>query len=116
MKAVVLAAGKGTRLNSLTTNVPKPMLTVGGTPLLIHIMRTLAASGSDEFVLAVGHLGHVVKDFFLQFQAHVGDFTVRLGRSPSVQVHDSFPEEGWDATCADTGYPHNPQRLLLRLF
>src|SRR6202049_1698706 len=79
------------------------MLTVGGTPLLMHIMRTLAIHGSDEFVLAVGHLGHVVKDFFLQFQAHAGDFTVRLGREPSVAVHGHFPEEGWQVTCADTG-------------
>jgi len=101
--AIVLCGGAGQRMGELAAAVPKPMLTVGGTPLLIHIMRTLAASGSDEFVLAVGHLGHVVKDFFLQFQAHVGDFTVRLGRSPSVEVHDSFPEEGWEVTCADTG-------------
>lgn len=101
--AIVLCGGAGQRMGELAAAVPKPMLTVGGTPLLIHIMRTLAASGSDEFVLAVGHLGYVVKDFFLQFQAHVGDFTVRLGRSPSVEVHDSFPEEGWEVTCADTG-------------
>jgi glucose-1-phosphate cytidylyltransferase len=79
------------------------MLTVGGTPLLMHVMRTLASGGSDEFILAIGHLGHVVKDFFLQFQAHAGDFTIRLGRQPSVAVHGDFPEEGWQVTCADTG-------------
>jgi len=101
--AIVLCGGAGQRMGELAAAVPKPMLTVGGTPLLIHIMRTLAAGGSDEFVLAVGHLGHVVKDFFLQFQAHTGDFTVRLGRRPSVEVHDSFPEEGWEVTCANTG-------------
>jgi glucose-1-phosphate cytidylyltransferase len=101
--AVVLCGGAGQRMGELATAVPKPMLTVGGRPLLIHIMRTLAAGGSNEFVLAVGHLGHVVKDFFLQFQAHSADFTVRLGRHPSVSVHDSFPEEGWEVTCADTG-------------
>lgn len=101
--ALVLCGGAGQRMGELTAAVPKPMLAVGGTPLLIHIMRTLAAGGSEEFVLAVGHLGQVVKDFFLQFQAHAGDFTIRLGRRPSVEVHGSFPEEGWAVTCADTG-------------
>jgi glucose-1-phosphate cytidylyltransferase len=101
--AVVLCGGAGQRMGELAAAVPKPMLTVGGRPLLIHIMHTLAAGGSDDFILAVGHLGHVVKDFFLQFQAHSGDFTVRLGRQPSVAVHDSFPEEGWEVTCAETG-------------
>jgi len=101
--AVLLCGGAGQRMGELAAAVPKPMLTVGGTPLLMHIMRTLAIHGSDEFVLAVGHLGHVVKDFFLQFQAYAGDFTVRLGRQPSVAVHGDFPEEGWQVTCADTG-------------
>jgi glucose-1-phosphate cytidylyltransferase len=101
--AVVLCGGAGQRMGELAAAVPKPMLTVGGTPLLIHIMRTLAVGGSDEFFLAVGHLGHVVKDFFLQFQAHAGDFTIRLGQRPSVEVHGSFPEEGWAVTCVNTG-------------
>lgn len=101
--AIVLCGGTGQRMGELAAAVPKPMLTVGGTPLLMHIMRALAAGGSNEFILAVGHLGHVVKDFFLQFQAYAGDFTIRLGRRPSVQVHGSFPEEGWEVTCANTG-------------
>jgi glucose-1-phosphate cytidylyltransferase len=99
----LLCGGAGQRMGELTAAVPKPMLTVGGMPLLMHIMHTLAAGGSSEFVLATGHLGHVVKDFFLQFQAHAGDFTIRLGRRPSVEVHGSFPEEGWEVTCANTG-------------
>jgi glucose-1-phosphate cytidylyltransferase len=99
----ILCGGAGQRMGELAAAVPKPMLTVGETPLLMHIMRTLAAGGSNEFVLAVGHLGHVVKDFFLQFQAHAGDFTIRLGRRPSVEVHGSLPEEGWEVTCVNTG-------------
>lgn len=101
--AIMLCGGAGQRMGELSVAVPKPMLTVGGIPLLIHIMRTLAVGGSNEFIVAVGHLGYVVKDFFLQFQAHSGDFTVRLGRRPSVEMHDSFPEEGWEVTCANTG-------------
>jgi glucose-1-phosphate cytidylyltransferase len=101
--AIVLCGGTGQRMGELAATVPKPMLTIGGMPLIMHVMHTIAAGGSNEFVLAVGHLGHVVKDFFLQFQAHAGDFTIRLGRHPSVTMHGSFPEEGWEVTCANTG-------------
>lgn len=101
--AIVLCGGAGQRMGELAAAVPKPMLTVGDKPLVMHIMHTLAAGGSNEFVLAIGHLGHVVKDFFLQFQAHAGDFTIRLGQRPSVEMHSIFPEEGWEVTCAHTG-------------
>jgi glucose-1-phosphate cytidylyltransferase len=101
--AVLLCGGSGQRMGELATAVPKPMLTVGGRPLLLHIMRTLASGCGDDFVLAVGHLGHIVKDFFLQFHSHTGDFTVRLGRRPTVESLSEIPEEGWRVTCADTG-------------
>jgi glucose-1-phosphate cytidylyltransferase len=100
---VLLSGGAGQRMGELTHEVPKPMLAVGGRPLLWHIMRMLAVHGTDEFVVALGHLGHVVKDYFLSFQTHAGDFTVRLGRHPVVQPLDDCPEEGWSVTCIDTG-------------
>lgn len=100
---IVLCGGAGQRMGDLTTSVPKPMLTVGGQPLLWHIMHGLAQYGSDEFVLAVGHLGHIVKDYFLRFQTYSTDFTVRLGRYPTVQPLGEYPEEGWSVTCMDTG-------------
>src|ERR1017187_4154521 len=81
--AVLLSGGAGRRMGDLGAAVPKPRLTLRSTPLLMHIMGPLAIHGSDEFVLAIGHLGNVVKDFFLQFQAYAGDFTIRLGRQPS---------------------------------
>lgn len=101
--AVLLCGGSGQRMGEVSTAVPKPMLTVGGRPLLIHIMRTLASHGTEDFVLAVGHLGQVVKDYFLRFQSHSSDFTVRLGAQPTVRYLRDMPEEGWTVTCADTG-------------
>src|ERR1039458_6841891 len=89
--AVLLCGGAGQRMGDLAAAVPKPMLTVGGTPLLMHIMHTLATHVSDEFVLVIGHLAKLGHDFFRQFQAYAGDFTIRLGRRPSVAVHGEFP-------------------------
>lgn len=101
--AVILCGGAGQRMGELSSAVPKPMLTVGGRPLLIHVMRALASYGTDDFVLATGHLGQVVKDYFLRFQSHAADFTVRLGARPTVRYLGRLPEEGWTVTCADTG-------------
>jgi glucose-1-phosphate cytidylyltransferase len=101
--AVLLCGGAGQRMGELTTAVPKPMLTVGGRPLLWHIMRGLAAHDSSDFFLAVGHLGHVIKDYFLSFRQYATDFTVRLGRDPVVRALAELPEEGWSVTCVDTG-------------
>jgi glucose-1-phosphate cytidylyltransferase len=101
--AILLCGGAGQRMGDLATAVPKPMLTVGGRPLLWHIMRGLAQYGTDDFVLAVGHLGHVIKDYFFRFQVHAADFTVRLGRQPELRALGDTPEEGWSVTCIDTG-------------
>ena len=100
---IVLCGGSGQRMGDLASAVPKPMLPVGGRPLLWHIMRGLAEYGSQDFVLAVGHLGHVIKDYFLRFHVHSVDFTVRLGRQPEVRSLTETPEEGWSVTCMDTG-------------
>lgn len=100
---IILCGGAGQRMGDLATAVPKPMLTVGERPLLWHIMRAIAQYDSDEFVLAVGHLGHVIKDYFFRFHVHANDFTVRLGRQPQVHSLSDSPEEGWSVTCLDTG-------------
>jgi glucose-1-phosphate cytidylyltransferase len=102
-QTILLCGGAGQRMGDLATAVPKPMLSVGGRPLLWHIMRGLAQYGSDDFVLAVGHLGHVVKDYFSRFHVHAADFTVRLGRQPELRPLGDTPEEGWSVTCMDTG-------------
>lgn len=100
---IVLCGGSGQRMGDLAAAVPKPMLTVGGRPLLWHIMRGMAQHDSKDFVLAVGHLGHVIKDYFFRFHVHSVDFTVRLGRTPELRSLSETPEEGWSVTCMDTG-------------
>lgn len=100
---ILLCGGTGQRMGDLATAAPKPMLTVGGRPLLWHIMRGMAQHGSREFILAVGHLGHVIKDYFFRFHVHAVDFTVRLGRQPELRSLSDTPEEGWSVTCMDTG-------------
>lgn len=102
LPAVLLCGGKGQRMGSITDQVPKPMLTVGGWPLLWHVMQIVAHSGSQDFVVALGHLSHVVKDFFLRFDAYAGDFRIRLGDGVRRQLSE-FPEAGWEVTCVDTG-------------
>lgn len=101
--AVLLCGGSGQRMTEMSGAVPKPMLTIGGRPLIVHIMRMLASHGTEDFVLTVGHLGQVIKDYFLRFHSNVADFTVRLGHQPAVRYLGDLPEEGWTVTCVDAG-------------
>ncbi len=104
MKAVILCGGKGTRLQEATGGLkPKPMVEVGGRPILWHIMKTYAHHGIREFVLCLGHLGNHIKDYFLHYEAMNSDFTVRLGRTESLTYHKTHPENDWTVTLADTG-------------
>src|ERR1019366_8267692 len=79
LKVVVLAGGMGTRLSEQTEVRPKPMVEIGGRPILWHIMKSYAHHGFTEFVLALGYKGDVIKRYFLDYSAMVGDVTVRLG-------------------------------------
>ena len=79
------------------------MVEVGGRPILWHIMKLYAHHGLREFVLCLGYKGHVIKDFFLNYEAMTRDFTVCLGRREALEFHDSHPEDGWRVTLAETG-------------
>ena len=96
MKVVILAGGIGTRLSEETTVRPKPMVEIGGKPMLWHIMNIYAAHGFQEFIVALGYKGEVIKDYFLSFYAlnndltinlNAGDTTVHGGRQPDWKVH-----------------------------
>ena len=96
MKTVILAGGLGTRLAEETTVRPKPMMEIGGKPILWHIMNIYAAGGHEEFVVALGYKGEVIKDYFLNFYALNNDISVNLrlgtvairgGRQPNWQIH-----------------------------
>jgi glucose-1-phosphate cytidylyltransferase len=102
MKVVLLAGGLGTRLREETEFRPKPMVAIGGRPILWHIMKTYAHYGHREFVVCLGYKGDVIRDYFLNYEVRHRDVTVTLG-SRDVQVHTPHGEAGWRVTLADTG-------------
>jgi glucose-1-phosphate cytidylyltransferase len=102
MKVVILAGGLGTRLREETEYRPKPMVEIGGRPILWHIMKIYAHHGFTEFVICLGYKGDTIRDYFLNYEAHNRDFTVTLGQS-HLEVHDHHDEIGWRVTLAETG-------------
>ena len=103
MRVVILCGGQGTRLREETEVRPKPMVDIGGRPILWHIMKLYAHYGLTDFVLCLGYKGYIIKDFFLNYEARMKDFTVRLGATPAVKFHNGHAEEGWSVTLAETG-------------
>ena len=103
MKAILLAGGLGTRLREETEFRPKPMVEVGGRPVLWHIMKNLAYFGVNNFIVAAGYKSDVIKDYFLNYEARNNDFTVRLGDRNALKFHGDHGESDWSVTVADTG-------------
>jgi glucose-1-phosphate cytidylyltransferase len=103
MRVVILCGGQGTRLREETEYRPKPLVEVGGRPILWHIMKTYSHYGFRDFVLCLGYRGNMIKDYFLNYEAMNNDFTVRLGKSSEIDFHGSHAEQGLRVTLADTG-------------
>jgi glucose-1-phosphate cytidylyltransferase len=103
MKVVILCGGLGTRLREETEFRPKPMVPVGGRPLLWHIMKFYASFGFKEFILCLGYKGDVIKEYFYNYQWHSSDVTLKLGPQPQITYHTQHPEEDWQVTLVDTG-------------
>ena len=103
MKTVLLAGGLGTRLREETEFRPKPMVPVGGKPILWHIMKTFAHFGHDEFVVCTGYRGDSIRQFFYEFESMNSDFTVILGSKERIKTHGVLEEADWEVTVADTG-------------
>lgn len=113
MKTIILCGGLGTRLSEETQIRPKPMVEVGGRPMLWHIMKTYERYGFNDFTLALGYKGEVIKDYFLNYHARQSDLTVHLG---SGQVDYSNPTaEDWRVSLIDTGANTMTGGRLLRL-
>ena len=103
MKAVILCGGQGTRIRDANELLPKPMLPIGGKPIVWHIMKMYAHHGVREFVLCLGYRGWALKEFFLNYKAMTSDLTVTLGRHGAVEVLGKHDEEDWKVTLAETG-------------
>jgi glucose-1-phosphate cytidylyltransferase len=103
MKVVILCGGFGTRIRDVADDIPKPMIPVGNHPILWHIMKYYATYGHDRFVLCLGYKGQVIKDFFMNYQAHTRDLTVSLGGADGVEYHSKHEETNWRVTLAETG-------------
>jgi glucose-1-phosphate cytidylyltransferase len=101
MKVVILAGGFGTRLSELTAHIPKPMVEIGGKPMLWHIMNIYAAHGFNEFILALGYKAEVVKEYFLNFFALNNDFSIDLS-SGTKKIYDG-KQLPWKIDLVDTG-------------
>ncbi len=101
MKVVILAGGFGTRLSEYTESIPKPMVTIGGKPILWHIMNRYASYGHKEFILALGYKADAVKNYFLSMRSVNSDFTVDM-KSGELAIHDNSSID-WKITLIDTG-------------
>ena len=101
MKIIILAGGFGTRLTEYTDVIPKPMVTIGGKPILWHIMQTYACFGHKDFYVALGYKAEVIKEYFLNYRALNADFTVDLA-SGNVTSHQIDPVD-WKVTLVNTG-------------
>jgi glucose-1-phosphate cytidylyltransferase len=102
MKAVILCGGRGTRIRDVSELIPKPMLPIGGHPILWHIMKSYAAHGINEFVLCLGYKGWAIKEYFLNYRTMMSDITVRLAESERITYH-SEENDDWSVTLVDTG-------------
>lgn len=100
---MILAGGLGTRLREETEFRPKPMVEIGGHPILWHLMKVLEHGGLDHFVVCTGYRGTVIKDYFLNYEARNQDFTVHLGSRTDITYHGEHDEKDWTVTVVDTG-------------
>jgi len=101
MKCAILAGGLGTRLSEETATRPKPMIEIGGRPILWHIMKLYSAHGIHDFIICLGYKGYVIKEYFSNYFLHMSDITLDL-RDNSIRVHQAKAEP-WTVTLIDTG-------------
>jgi glucose-1-phosphate cytidylyltransferase len=104
MKVVILAGGLGTRLREETEFRPKPLVDVGGRPVMWHIMKTYAHYGFHEFIVCLGYRGNMIKDYFLNYEAMNNDFTISLGHQNQIAYHEAHDEQDFKVTLAETGW------------
>jgi len=99
---VILCGGQGTRIRDVSRDLPKPMLNIGEKPIVWHIMKTYAAHGFTDFVLCLGYQGWQIKDFFLNYEYKLSDWTLQLNKQKTLEFHTAVQED-WRITLAETG-------------
>jgi len=103
MKVIILCGGQGMRLREETEYKPKPMVEIGGKPILWHILKHYSAYGFNEFILALGYKGDYIRDYFINYYKYNSDFTVDLADSGKIDVHNGSIEDSWKVTLVETG-------------
>ena len=101
MKAVILAGGLGTRISEETSSKPKPLIEIGGMPILWHIMKIYSSYGINDFVICCGYKGYMIKEYFANYSLHMSDVTFNM-KNNSMEVHHKSVEP-WKVTLVDTG-------------
>lgn len=103
MKVIILCGGLGTRLREETEYKPKPMVEIGGKPILWHIMKHYSFFGFNEFILALGYKGNIIRDYFINYFTYNSDFTVSLGDGSKIVHGGNIERENWQVTLVETG-------------
>lgn len=103
MKVVLLAGGLGTRLREETEFKPKPMVEVGGFPIIWHIMKIFSTYKLNDFIVCLGYKGDVIKDYFINFQTQHNDFSINTSEQNSIKIYESQNLSNWDVLLSDTG-------------
>jgi glucose-1-phosphate cytidylyltransferase len=103
MKVIILCGGMGTRLREETEYKPKPMVKIGGRPILWHIMKHYAYYGFKDFILALGYKGNIIRDYFLNYYTYNSVITISLGERGKVRYHNDCIKDDWTVTLVETG-------------
>ena len=104
MQVVILAGGQGTRISEESLIKPKPMIEIGGIPILVHIMRYFSSFGHNDFIICAGYKGQMIKDFFNNYYMYMTDATFDLRNNRAVWHQESCMVDPWNVTVSDTGY------------
>lgn len=102
MKIVILAGGFGSRISEESHLKPKPMIEIGGMPILWHIMKTYSTYGFNEFIICAGYKQHVIKEYFADYYLHMSDITFDFANNNDIIIHNNVAEP-WKVTIVDTG-------------
>ncbi len=114
MKAVILCGGRGTRLQNETEYRPKPLVEIGGMPILWHIMKIYSQYGVKDFVLCLGYKGHMIKDFFMDLDVYSKDMSYNT-HTKQITIHDTSPVDDWNIVFAETGLDTNTGARVKRI-